>query len=225
MVSPSPEPQPLQLVDGPALGGLDVEAVEEVRVDRACRRRHRPRRRSRRSRGRRRAAAPPASPAGRTCGRNRGRAGRAPGSRRWRRCRSPSGRSWRPRPAGQVVRRERVAAAAARCRSPASPAVSISASLVPPCRHSAMKAAAPGSSAASSAASGWSGAMREEGGAEQRVGPGGEDLERRRRGRRSPKRTRAPAATADPVALHQPDLLGPAVEPVEGVQQLRRRSR
>ena len=50
-----------------------------------------------------------------------------------------------------------------------------------PRRHSATKAASAGiARAASSALSGWSGAMRHEARAEQRVGPGGEDLERAR---------------------------------------------
>jgi hypothetical protein len=58
-------------------------------------------------------------------------------------------------------------------------------------RHSAMKAASFGSAFASSWASGWSGEIATEAGAEQRVGPGGEDTSfvvrhRQREGKRRP---------------------------------------
>ncbi len=64
------------------------------------------------------------------------------------------------------------------------------------------------------------GRQRHELRAEQRVGPGGEDLElalAARRGRRRIEREADQQAlrAADPVALHQPHLFRPALEPVE----------
>ena len=64
---------------------------------------------------------------------------------------------------------------------------------------------------------------RQELGAEQRVGPGRVDGHRlggpgHRPGQGEPDLQ--PLGAADPVLLHQPDLLGPAVQPVEGGQQV-----
>ena len=59
----------------------------------------------------------------------------------------------------------------------------------------------------------------QEGGAEERVGPGGEDLELLLAADQIEAHPGTDRA-ADPVALHQPDLLGPALQPVEGGQQL-----
>ncbi len=68
------------------------------------------------------------------------------------------------------------------------------------------------------------GGDRHEGGAEDRVGARRVDLElglarRRGAGRQRPADQQALGA-ADPVGLHQLDLLGPAVEPVEAVEQV-----
>jgi hypothetical protein len=65
---------------------------------------------------------------------------------------------------------------------------------------------------------------RHEGGAEQGVRPRRVDLElgmagRRRAGLQRPADHQA-LGTADPVLLHQPDLVRPAVEAVEGGQQV-----
>ena len=160
------------------LGGLDVQAVQEAGVEDACRGRYRPRRRRRSVAGscagrqhHRRA------PAGRTCGRSPGRAGRAPGSRRWRPCRSPSGRSWRSRPAAS--RRDRTGGSTLRPVSkPSFSAVSISASVVPALAAFGDEGGGLGVCGGEPRRpAGWSGAMRDEGRAEQGVGPGGVDLD------------------------------------------------
>ena len=76
---------------------------------------------------------------------------------------------------------------------------------------------------ASSPARGWSGGDRHEGGAEQGVGPGGEDLLSAPSTDFEPaslKKARAPFGAADPVLLHQPHLGRPALQAVEGAAQL-----
>ena len=90
------------------------------------------------------------------------------------------------------------------------------------------KAAGSGDSSASRSTSGCSGAMQHERGAVDRVDPGrehGQPLGGRGPGRRArdgqqleidPRALRAP----DPVALHREDLVGPAIEPPDRVEQL-----
>ena len=70
---------------------------------------------------------------------------------------------------------------------------------------------------------------RHELGAEQRVGPRGEDLELalavRRRRRIEREADQQAFRAADPVLLHQPDFFRPAVERVERVEQVLANSR
>ena len=112
-----------------------------------------------------------------------------------RRCRIPSARSWRRRPA--VRARDRTdAAPAGRCRSRASRPSRSPPRVVPMLRHSAMKAASRGSFRAELGGERMLGRDRHEAGAEDRVGPGGEDL----RAARRPARSRCEAPCAGPRA-------------------------
>ena len=107
---------------------------------------------------------------------------------------------------------------------PCFSAFSISSWAVPVCLHSAMNAASAGIFAPPPRRQRMIRRQRQELGAEQRVGPGGENVELAlavgRGGRIEREADQQALRAADPVALHDAHLLGPALEPVEGVEQV-----
>jgi hypothetical protein len=204
--------------DDGGLGGLHVHAVEEIRVDE----------RARPGIGlvadRSSSSAPSgdhdAMTAAYICARNRGRAGRARGSRRPRRCHIPSARNWRPD--RQLAGMNGWITESRPVSKPSFSGVSISAAAVPVLRHSAMKAASSGSPLASELGERMIGGDRGEAGAEQRVGPGGEDLQiflyhpLQRLGQREGELQAPTCRSSSPASAH---LVRPAVERIQPIEQ------